>query len=75
MRKTVLEFRKRTYDLMLANKFIGMDPMEHHDEQDNILGNDPVFTIQRFKEHQEITRRKIRAKIHACSQTCREVVR
>lgn len=33
MRKTLLEYRSQTYELMSNHSFIGIDPMEHNDHE------------------------------------------
>jgi len=62
MRKTLLLYRIKTEELINNNKFIGIDYTEHNDIEGN-QNHDPVFSLQKFKDHQEISRKKINSKI------------
>ena len=64
-RKTLLEYRSLTYELMSNHSFIGIDPMEHNDQGE--INIEPIFTLSRFKTHQEYSRKKINAKIYSYS--------
>ena len=51
-----------------------MEHAEHNDIEGN-QNHDPVFSFQKFKEHQEMSRKKINSKITEYSNVCREIVR
>lgn len=71
MRKTLLEFRKNSYEMMNTLRFIGIDDKEGF----STTGADSTFTLNQFKEYQERTRKKINKEIQVYSAKCREIVK
>lgn len=69
LQKTLLLFRKNTYDMAENLRFINLDT------KDIFTMADSTYTLDIFKQFQEKQRKNINEKIQNYSKTCREIVR